>query len=113
MQSIVNRISLFLMTLRDALAFVWQSSPSLAVGSIVVRVIQGLLPLVMLYLTKLLIDAVTEGLKAPSAEASLSQITTILAGLAGVAVTSAILTVVASLISRIHAPPGKVSRGRS
>jgi len=103
MNIILNRIRPFLLTLRDALSFVWQSSPSLAVGSIVVRVIQGLLPLVVLYLTKLLIDAVTEGLKAPSAEASLTPMTTILAGLAVVAVASAMLTVVASLISRIHA----------
>jgi len=68
-----------------------------------VRVIQGLLPLAVLYLTKLLIDAVTEGLKAPAQDASLTSITTILAGLAGAAVISAILTVVSSLISRIHA----------
>ncbi len=103
MNIILNRIRPFLLTLRHALSFVWQSSPSLAIGSIVVRVIQGLLPLAVLYLTKLLIDAVTEGLKTPSAEASLTRITTILAGLAGVAVASAMLTVVASLISRIHA----------
>jgi ATP-binding cassette subfamily B protein len=103
MNSILNRIRPFLLTLRHALSFVWQSSPSLAVYSIVVRVIQGLLPLAMLYLTKLLIDAVTEGLKTPSAEASLTRITTILAGLAGVAVANAMLTVVASLISKIHA----------
>ena len=103
MNIILNRIRPFLLTLRHALSFVWQSSPSMAVYSIVVRVIQGLLPLAMLYLTKLLIDAVTEGLKTPSAEASLTRITTILAGLAGVAVANAMLTVVASLISRIHA----------
>ena len=103
MNIILNRIRPFLLTLRHALSFVWQSSPSLAVSSIAVRVIQGLLPLAVLYLTKLLIDAVTEGLKTPSAEASLTRITTILAGLAGVAVASAMLTVVASLISRIHA----------
>jgi len=103
MNSVMLRIRPFLQTLRYALSFVWQSSPSLAVGSIVVRVIQGLLPLAVLYLTKLLIDAVTEGLKAPSQEASLTPITTILAGLAGAAVISALLTVVASLISRIHA----------
>ena len=103
MDIILNRIRPFLLTLRHALSFVWQSSPHLAVGSIVVRVIQGLLPLVALYLTKLLIDAVTEGLKTPSADASLTQITMILAGLAGVAVASAMLTAVASLISRIHA----------
>ena len=103
MNIILNRIRPFLLTLRDALSFVWQSSPSLAVGSIVVRVIQGLLPLAVLYLTKLLIDAVTEGLKTPSAEASLTPMGTILAGLAVVAVASAMLTVVASVISKIHA----------
>jgi ATP-binding cassette, subfamily B, bacterial len=103
MNIILNRIRLFLLTVRCALSFVWQSSPSLAIGSIVVRVTQGLLPLVVLYLTKLLIDAVTEGLKTPSDESSLTQITTILAGLAGVAVASAMLTVVASLISKIQA----------
>ncbi|TKB82327.1 MAG: ABC transporter ATP-binding protein [Nitrospira sp.] len=103
MNSLLLRIRPFLQTLRYALSFVWQSSPSLAVGSIVVRVIQGLLPLAVLYLTKLLIDAVTEGLKAPSQTASLTPITTILAGLAAAAVISAMLTVVASLISRIHA----------
>ncbi|RPH80508.1 MAG: ABC transporter ATP-binding protein [Nitrospiraceae bacterium] len=103
MNIILNRIRPFLLTLRDALSLVWQSSPSLAVGSIAVRVIQGLLPLVVLYLTKLLIDAVTEGLKTPSAEALLTPMTMILAGLAVVAVASAMLTVVASVISKIHA----------
>lgn len=103
MNIILNRIRPFLLTLRHALSFVWQSSPSLAIGSIVVRVIQGLLPLAVLYLTKLLIDAVTEELQTPSAEASLTRMTMILVGLAGVAVVSAILTSVASLISRIHA----------
>ena len=103
MKIILNRIRPFLLTMRHALLFVWQSSPRLAVGSIMVRVIQGLLPLVVLYLTKLLIDAVTEGIKTPSAEASLARMTWILAGLAGVAVATAMLTAVASLISRIHA----------
>jgi ATP-binding cassette, subfamily B, bacterial len=103
MNIILNRIRPFLLTVRRALSFVWQSSPSLAIGSIVVRVIQGLLPLAVLYLTKLLIDAVTEGLKTSSDESSLTQITTILAGLAGVAVASAMLTVVSSLISKIQA----------
>ena len=103
MNIILNRIRPFLLTLRHALSFVWQSSPSLAVGSIVVRVIQGLLPLVVLYLTKLLVDAVTQGVKTPPAEASLTPMTMILAGLAVVAVASAMLTVVVSVISRIHA----------
>jgi len=103
MNIILTRIRPFLLTVRRALSFVWQSSPSLAIGSIVMRVIQGLLPLVVLYLTKLLIDAVAEGLKTPSDESSLTRIITILAGLAGVAVVSAMLTVATSLISKIQA----------
>lgn len=63
----------------------------------------GLLPLLVLYLTKLLIDAVTEELKTPSNEASMTHITMILGGLAGVAAASAILAVVTSLISKIQA----------
>jgi len=103
MTILLNRLGPFLSTLRQALSFVWQSSPSLAVGSIVVRVIQGLVPLAVLYLTKLLIDIVTEGLQAPSAEVTTTRITVILVGLASVAVASAMLSGAAALISKIHA----------
>lgn len=103
MNLILDRIRPFLLTLRHALLFVWQSSPSLAIGSIVVRVVQGLLPLAVLYLTKLLIDVVTEGSKIPSAEESLNRMIMILMGLAGVAMANAMLTSMASLISTIHA----------
>lgn len=103
MNSMTKRLGPFLLTVRRALSFVWQSSPSLTLGNIVVRVLQGLLPLVVLYLTKLLIDAVTEGLKTPTDDSSLTRIIAILAGLAGVAAGSAILSVVAGLISKIQA----------
>lgn len=102
MNTILNRIGPFLYTVRRALSFVWQSSPSLGSASIVVRVIQGLLPLGALYLTKLLIDAVTEGLKAPWDDASLAHILAILAGVAGVAAVSVILSAVAGLVSKIQ-----------
>ena len=103
MNIILTRIRPFVLTLRRALSFVWESSPNLAVGSIAVRVAQGLIPLGALYLTKLLIDAVTEGLKTPSDEASFAHITMIFAGLAAVALVSSVLMIVSSLISRIHA----------
>lgn len=98
-----ERLRPFLATLRHALSFVWQSSPTWALGSIAVRVVQGLLPLAVLYLTKLLIDAVTQGITEPSSRSMPTSITVILSMLAGVAVASALLTVVASLISRIQA----------
>lgn len=103
MNRLLERFRSFLATVRQALLFVWQSSPGLAVGSMAVRVIQGLLPLVVLFLTKLLIDAVVEGLKAPSAEPSLAPIRMVLVGLACAALASAMLNALTSLISRVHA----------
>lgn len=93
----------FLTTVRWALSLVWESSQSLAVASIFVRVAQGFLPLVVLYLTKLLIDTVTEALKTPSDDPSLTRILTILGGIAGVAAITAMLTALGGLISRIQA----------
>lgn len=103
MNNMTKRLGPFVLTVRRALSFVWQSSPRLTLGNIMVRVLQGLLPLLVLYLTKLLIDAVTEGLKTPSDDSSLTRIITILAGLAGVAAVSVMLGVVAGLISKIQA----------
>ncbi len=103
MNVMIKRLGPFLLTVRRALSFVWQSSPRLAVASVLVRVIQGILPLLVLYLTKLLIDAVTEGLNTPTDDSSLTRIITLLAGLAGVAGISAMLSVAAGLISRIQA----------
>ncbi|MDH5337777.1 MAG: ABC transporter ATP-binding protein/permease [Nitrospira sp.] len=93
----------FLTTVRWALSLVWESSQSLAVASIVVRVVQGLLPLVVLYLTKLLIDTVTEALKTPADDPSFTRILSILGGIAGVAAATAMLTALGGLISRIQA----------
>ena len=103
MNNMTKRLRPFLLTVRRALSFVWQSSPSLTLGNIAVRVLQGFLPLLVLYLTKLLIDAVAEGLRTPAEETSLTRILTILVGLAGVAAGSAMLSVVAGLISKIQA----------
>jgi ATP-binding cassette subfamily B protein len=103
MNAMRSRLRPFLRTVRRALSFVWDSSPRLAIGSLIVRVLQGLLPLLVLYLTKLLIDAVTDGLKTPADETAMPHITLILGGLAGVAVASAMLTVVTSLLAKIQA----------
>ena len=54
----------FLENIKRALKFVWDASRKLTVTSIVLVFIQGLLPLGMLYLIKLIVDAVTDGLKS-------------------------------------------------
>ncbi|BCA56836.1 Lipid A export ATP-binding/permease protein MsbA [Nitrospira sp. KM1] len=102
MYVLTERTRAFVGTLRRALHFVWLSSPGLTISGTLVRVIQGLLPLAVLYLTKLLIDAVTRELSGGAQEKSLASIAFFLGGLAGAAALNALLTVVASYISRVH-----------
>ncbi|NQU06517.1 MAG: ABC transporter ATP-binding protein, partial [Calditrichaeota bacterium] len=48
-----------------AFKLVRQSAPKLTVANLVLVIVQGILPLLTLYLMKLVVDAVTEGLAAP------------------------------------------------
>ncbi len=97
-----ERVFTFLSTLRRALTFVWESDPRLALASMGIRIVQGILPLVILYQTKLLIDAVAEGMRLPSAERSLTPIAVALGWLAAVAALNSMLTALSTLVSRIH-----------
>lgn len=58
--------------LLPAIQMVWRSSPGWTIANIVLVVIQGILPLFSLYVTKLLIDTLTTG-SANSSPAPLSQ----------------------------------------
>ncbi|HZG39646.1 MAG TPA: ABC transporter transmembrane domain-containing protein, partial [Nodosilinea sp.] len=48
--------------LQRAIGLVWQSAPSWTFASLILLVIQGILPLASLYLMKLLVDTVTTGI---------------------------------------------------
>ncbi len=52
--------------LRRVLGFVWQSAPAVTVAKFVLLVIQGVTPILSLYLLKLTIDAVTTAALSPS-----------------------------------------------
>ena len=49
-----------------ALRLVWQSAPSWTIASAALLILQGVLPLVALYLMKLIVDGVAAGLEASS-----------------------------------------------
>ena len=57
-----------------ALRFVWQSAKGWTVASGALLVVQGVLPLLPLYLMKLIVDAVTSGLTAPDKGAVFRQV---------------------------------------
>ncbi|HAJ58093.1 MAG TPA: ABC transporter ATP-binding protein [Cyanobacteria bacterium UBA8543] len=69
--------------LRRGLHLVWQSSPGWTVASLALLVVQGTLPLLSLYLTKLMVDAVSTGLTTTNKAAVLGHVTTLVV-LAGV-----------------------------
>ena len=57
-----------------ALRFVWQSAKGWTIANGVLLVVQGMLPLLSLYLMKLVVDAVTAGLAAPDKGAVFRQV---------------------------------------
>ena len=56
--SIVDRVKIALKIDR-ALIFIWQSGPNWMIASLIIKIIQGFLPLILLYLMKLIVDSVT------------------------------------------------------
>ena len=60
--------------LRRALGLVWESARSWAIASLILMVIQALLPLAVLYLIKLTIDAITAGINAPDKAAVFQEV---------------------------------------
>jgi len=88
----------FTASLRWALGFVWQSSRSLTLANVTVTVIQSVLPLAALYLTKLVIDSVTTALTASDRSAAFRNITGLIVLSAAVVVADRALGIIADLI---------------
>lgn len=93
-----------LQTLRlgRAVRLVWQSSRTWTIASVILLVIQGFLPLLSLYLMKLVIDAVTSGIVATNKSAAFAHVA-LLIGLTGiVALVSNIANSIAGVISEVQ-----------
>jgi ATP-binding cassette subfamily B protein len=73
-----------LLQLGRALRLVWESGSSWTIARMVLLVIQGTLPLLSLYLTKLVVDTVADSLTAPNKGAAFGQVVLLL-GLFGAA----------------------------
>ena len=54
-----------ILRLRQAVRFVWESGPGWGIANVVLIVIEGVLPLLLLYIMKLVVDSVTAGIAAP------------------------------------------------
>ncbi len=88
--------------IRLALRHVWQSGPALMVGSSLLLLVQGLLPLLTLYLTKVVVDAITAGVSAPDKAAAFRNVIWAVSFAAGAGVLSAVLTSVAVIVRELQ-----------
>jgi ATP-binding cassette subfamily B protein len=85
--------------LSRALKFVWDSGPKWTLASSALVLVQGLLPLVTLYLIKLLVDSVTVSLAAPSPANDLGEVVWFVVLLGVVAVISSVCSTLSSLVN--------------
>jgi len=86
-----------------ALGFVWQSAKGLLAVSGVLTVVQGLLPLLQLYLTKLMVDAVTAGVTAPGREAAFRHVLLLVAAMAATSLFTFFIQSVAGIVNQWQA----------
>jgi ATP-binding cassette subfamily B protein len=85
-----------------ALRLVWQNTRGWTIAGSALLFIQGVLPLVSLYLMKLMIDAVTDGITAPDKAVAFGRVA-LLIGLAGLAALLGVMCrSVSSLISEMQ-----------
>lgn len=90
------------LSLRRAIRLVWDSSRSWTIASFVILVIQGLLPLVSLYVLKLMLDAVSAALAAADKEAAFQQVVTVVIIAGIVSLLSSIVGTVGGLITQVQ-----------
>jgi ATP-binding cassette, subfamily B, bacterial len=85
-----------------ALGLVWRSSPRWTIVSVILVVIEGLLPLLSLYLMKLVLDAVTIALTASDKETASQEVLFFIALAGGVALLGAFVRTLSGLASSLQ-----------
>ena len=81
-----------------AVCFVWQAGPGWAVANLALVVIQGVLPLLTLYLMKLIVDAVALAISAPGQSSGFGHVGLLIALAGGVACASAVIKSLSTLV---------------
>ncbi|MBW2172415.1 MAG: ABC transporter ATP-binding protein [Deltaproteobacteria bacterium] len=82
-----------------AMRFVFKAAPGWTFASMILVLVQGVLPLVTLYLMKLIVDAVTFALTAPDKNAAFWHVAILIGLAAGVALLNAVTQLLARLVN--------------
>jgi ATP-binding cassette subfamily B protein len=87
-----------LLRLDRALHFVWQAGPGWAISSLALIVFEGLLPLLALYLMKLIVDGVVFALDSADKAAALREVLILILLAGGIALLNTLLRLVGSYV---------------
>jgi ATP-binding cassette subfamily B protein len=93
----------FVMSMRRAWRLVWQAGPWLTIASLALLVLQSALPLLALYLAKLIVDAITIGVTSQDAAVALHSVMRLIALAAGVTLISSWCNSLARVVGEVHA----------
>jgi ATP-binding cassette, subfamily B, bacterial len=97
-QSITQRFD----NLRRAGVFVWQSAPNWTAASAGLLIVEGLLPVVSLYLLKLMLDTVEQVLQLGATGQAIRNMTLVIAAAGGVMLITNIAHTVSGVVSQAH-----------
>ncbi|MGH7507671.1 MAG: ABC transporter ATP-binding protein [Longimicrobiales bacterium] len=86
-----------------ATRLVWESAPGWSLGRAALLVLQGLVPLAALYLMKLIVDAVAEGIGAGDPDAAFRRVAVLVLIAAGVGITTIVVRTIATLVGEAQA----------
>ncbi|BAZ34104.1 ABC-type multidrug transport system, ATPase and permease component [Cylindrospermum sp. NIES-4074] len=92
-----------MLKIKRAILFVWQSAPLLTVAKSTLIILQGILPLASLYLTKLVVDAVSTSLTTPNKQVAFGQVMLLVALVGAVTLATALCESSANLVSTLQA----------
>jgi ATP-binding cassette subfamily B protein len=85
--------------LRRALGLVWQGGPGWTIASVTLLLFQAALPLLMLYLTKWIVDSVALAIAAPDKSAAFGEVAVLVGAAGAVALVSALCRSLAGFVS--------------
>jgi ATP-binding cassette, subfamily B, bacterial len=105
--SIFNRLNKLqqIWQLRRSLQLVWHSAPGWAIANIVLAIVQGGLPLLSLYLTKLLVDSIPQSASALHGQINFQSVLLLVIGIGGITLFA---TLCASLTQFVSTSQGQV-----
>ncbi len=88
--------------LTRALGLVWEAAPSLTVASVILLFANGLLPVLSLYLMKLMLDAITAALQSGDPQVAFQEIAVLIAIAGGVSLATNFVRSAYSVVASAH-----------